>query len=91
MLFRSSVASAVPGLLTIRVQDNGKGMEETLMQQLNAGDLTQPRQGQAIGVRNVIARVQMYYGARGSVRFFRSPQGGLTVEIQIPLEQEEKE
>ena len=86
-----SVASAVPGLLTIRVQDNGKGMEETLMQQLNAGDLTQPRQGQAIGVRNVIARVQMYYGARGSVRFFRSPQGGLTVEIQIPLEQEEKE
>lgn len=88
-VIRVSVTSETPGMLTICVQDNGRGMEETLRQRLNSGAVLHGREGQAIGVQNVISRVQMYYGEKGSVYFREAPQGGLVVEIRIPMEEEE--
>ncbi len=86
---RVSVTADAPGVLKISVQDNGRGMEESLMERLNSGTMQPHGEGQAIGVRNVISRVQMYYGDRGGVQFRRAPQSGLIVEIRIPMAEEE--
>ena len=59
------VFSDTPEMLTLRVCDNGKGMESLMMHELNTYDVSKYNLGKAIGVRNVIARVRMYYGARG--------------------------
>lgn len=73
------------GNLLIQVGDNGKGMEESLMEELNSYQYGETDQKKSIGIRNVIARIHMYYEEQASVRFLRQPQGGLMVKLELPL------
>lgn len=82
-----SVTSEAPDMLTIRVQDNGRGMDEDLMNRLNHGEIPDRREN-AIGVQNVISRMEMYYAGRGSIRFRAAPQSGLIVEFRFPMQKD---
>lgn len=75
--------------LVLKVRDNGKGMNQELMNQLNEYNYDSRSAGTSIGVRNVIARVHMYYDDGGFVDFSRPEEGGLEVSVVIPLVEEE--
>lgn len=80
-----SVMKGESTTLLIQVTDNGKGMEEELMEELNSYCYEKDSGNKNIGIRNVIARVHMYYEEQASVRFLKRPQGGLTVRLELPL------
>lgn len=79
-----------PGRLVLRVRDNGKGMAPEMMQELNEGNASDVQPGKCIGVRNVISRIQMYYGSAGQVSFEKAEPTGLMVSIHIPTEEGQK-
>lgn len=71
--------------LNIRITDNGIGMEDALVQELNQYDHRAHKGAPGIGIRNVIARVQMYYGARASFTIQSTIKTGTEVQIIIPI------
>jgi two-component system sensor histidine kinase YesM len=76
-----------PDRIQIEVSDNGVGMSEEMLEQLNHYDYKTSRIETSIGVRNVITRIKLYYGEQGEIHFF-SDSHGTTVRIVIPAEQE---
>ena len=71
----------------LQVCDNGKGMDMEMIRELNEELPSDVQPGQCIGVRNVISRIQMYYGPDGWVSFEKAEPTGLTVSIHIPVEE----
>lgn len=71
--------------LFIEVSDNGVGMSAEQVDTLNNYDYRAGRIETSVGVRNVITRIKLYYGDKGSIRFF-SGDSGTTVQIIIPAE-----
>lgn len=76
-----------PGRLVLQVCDNGKGMDMEMIRELNEELPSDVQPGKCIGVRNVISRIQMYYGPDGWVSFEKAEPTGLTVSIHIPVEE----
>lgn len=69
----------------IVVKDNGIGVDEELARQLNQFDYKKESMESGIGVRNVITRIQLYYGEAGS--FYMEPLlQGTKVTVIIPYE-----
>ena len=71
--------------IRITVRDNGKGMDEELVNLFNSYDYRKDRIETSIGVRNVITRIKLYYGERGSFHM-ESGNSGTTAVIVIPAE-----
>ena len=71
----------------LQVCDNGKGMDMEMIRELNEELPSDVQPGKCIGVRNVISRIQMYYGSDGWVSFEKAEPTGLTVSIHIPVEE----
>jgi two-component system sensor histidine kinase YesM len=65
---------------TIRVRDNGHGMDEAMVRSLYRQE---PEQGYAVG--NLISRLQLYYGDTAGVAIESEPGKGTTILISIPL------
>ncbi|SFM02781.1 two-component system, sensor histidine kinase YesM [Paenibacillus sp. 1_12] len=75
------------------VEDNGPGIAEELIQRLYAESLSSQFDhilntgARQIGLRNVLARCQLYYGGRFSFTI-ESPQGqGTRIELILPVQQ----
>ncbi|MNH98618.1 Sensor histidine kinase YehU [compost metagenome] len=68
---------------TVRVQDNGHGMDEATVRSLRW-------QGQEHGyaVSNLISRLQLYYGEKADLTIESSPGQGVTVTLSMPLKGE---
>ena len=75
--------------LHITVEDNGSGMTEEALRQLNDPDY-KPHAGQSIGVWNTRQTLRLLYGDRAGVKISDSLLGGTLVELTIPLEVEER-
>ncbi len=73
------------GFIQIQVKDNGKGMPEDLVKLFNNYDYRKDQIETSIGVRNVITRLNLYYGTKGSFHI-DSNEGGTEVRIIIPYE-----
>lgn len=73
------------GSLFIEVSDNGAGMTREQVDTLNSYDYRTGRIETSVGLRNVITRIKLYYGEKGSIRF-SSENAGTTVRIIIPVE-----
>ena len=71
--------------IRIVVSDNGRGVEPELVEFFNSFDYRQESTETSIGVRNVIARVQLYYGDRGGFHM-QSGDGGTTATVWLPFE-----
>lgn len=46
--------------------------------------LDQNESGNSIGMRNILERIQLYYGERYYLRIVRSDETGTLVEVRIP-------
>ncbi len=70
--------------LYIEIWDNGNGMADTIVEQLNHGEYIRSEEKNCIGMENAITRIQMYYGERAKVKI-ESKQGEYTrIIIFIP-------
>jgi two-component system sensor histidine kinase YesM len=73
-------------LLTIRITDNGCGMDEDRIESLNEkmkqpGDMES--QYSSIGFFNVNSRIKLRYGKESGLTLANNPAGGLCVTIAI--------
>lgn len=70
-------------MLRIIVADNGSGMDSELVRLLNCYDYVADKVETSIGVRNVIARLKLYYGNDSSFRVV-SGETGTKITMEIP-------
>lgn len=68
----------------IVITDNGKGMNEEIVQQLNQGFYKGNKEKNHIGTQNAIDRLHMYYGEQGKVRIESVLGEGTNIYINIP-------
>lgn len=69
----------------IRIEDNGAGMEDELMEKINNGIYEDTGSKSSIGLKNAATRLKMYYGKVGSLRIERAKPEGTRVIIRIPF------
>ena len=72
--------------LIVCVEDNGKGMDEKLVKELNNYDYLSGTIEGSIGVRNVIMRIKYYYGEEGYI-FIESNEKGTKITAEILFEE----
>lgn len=72
--------------IAIRIQDNGCGMPDEMVREMNAGIFRKTDNKNHIGMENAITRIHMYYGDRAEVEIDSHPGQGTTVRILIPVE-----
>lgn len=71
--------------LLISIEDNGEAVSPQKLDELNRLLISPDDAGESTGISNVHRRLQIKYGARGGLRFSPRPDGGLRVDILIPL------
>ncbi|WP_339819641.1 sensor histidine kinase [Paenibacillus sp. FSL R7-0216] len=77
--------------LLLQVRDNGVGMDPELVRQLNAeyqhSQLEQVLStgGRQIGLRNILARCALYYGAGFAFSIQSAPEEGTTITLSLPI------
>ena len=70
--------------LQIIIYDNGKGIEEKLLEQINRGYLPKSSEKNHIGMENAINRIHMYYGDDAIVEITSKVNSYTKIRIQIP-------
>lgn len=84
---RQPEAPGMPGMLMLRVTDNGPGMnEETLAGLLE--DESAARRGMGIGLKYVKRLLESYYGSGDLLRIRSAPGEGTTLSVHIPIRSE---
>jgi two-component system sensor histidine kinase YesM len=83
-------AAAEDGRLVVRISDNGRGMPEDKLNDLNAKLSLQaseePSSNRGVGLINIARRLKLGYGASAGIRAGRSADGGMSFVIRIPCE-----
>ena len=72
------------GIVEIRVEDNGTGFPESVLESLRAEEDIVTEKGTRIGIRNGITRLALIYGPAAGVRFENREEGGAGVIIRLP-------
>lgn len=72
------------GDLILTVSDNGRGIEEDVLQMLNSPAHQIP--GGHLGLSNVDKIIRLYYGESYGVAVFSRPGEGCRVELRLPLD-----
>lgn len=69
--------------IAIEIKDNGKGIEPEILKELNSNldDDT------GIGVKNVLSRIQMYYGDKAYWNIQSITEKGTQIFLKLPIEQ----
>ena len=71
-------------VLEIVVEDNGVGLDEKILRQINDGFKEESETKRGIGLRNAVTRLHMYYGNAGKVRAKTASPTGTRIEVTIP-------
>ena len=79
--------------LVITFVDNGPGIQQELMDEINNSAWERESNGHHIGISNMLERLKLIYGGRAEVRFARDDgdYGGTRVWIAIPLNADEED
>ncbi|RKI83536.1 sensor histidine kinase [bacterium 0.1xD8-71] len=72
--------------IQIRIQDNGCGIPEETVREMNEGIFRKTDNKNHIGMENAITRIHMYYGENVDVKIESTIGKGTTVRILIPME-----
>ncbi|WP_219644301.1 sensor histidine kinase [Cohnella sp. CFH 77786] len=71
---------------SIRIEDNGAGIDEVTLQRLNSGKaLDHAGKGSGLGIQNVMERLRMYYGVRASCNISSEIGQGTRVTLVLPV------
>ena len=70
--------------IEIEIRDNGCGMPEEIVEDMNAGIFRKAGNKNHIGMENAITRIRMYYGERAQVVIESIEGWGTTVKMRIP-------
>lgn len=72
--------------VNIGIQDTGRGFEEEVLRELQAGRSVENERGERTGIWNVQRRLKLLYGENVSIRFNNDPaSGGAAVQVIIPV------
>ena len=69
----------------IRIEDNGTGFPESVLESLKTEEDIVTEKGTRIGIRNCITRLALIYGTAASVHFENREEGGARVVIRLPI------
>lgn len=72
--------------LSIIIRDNGKGMEESLVKEINSGSWKEDRGNLGIGIYNALMRLHMYCNAQETVEISASSGKGTEIRVNFPVE-----
>jgi two-component system sensor histidine kinase YesM len=72
------------GDVYIIVEDSGTGMTQKEIDEMNAS-ISEYDDSVGYGVRNVNKRIELMYGKIYGLFYIRNEQGGVTVEIHLPM------
>ena len=72
--------------IQIQIQDNGCGIPEETVREMNEGIFRKTDNKNHIGMENAITRIHMYYGENVDVKIESTIGKGTTVRILIPME-----
>ena len=75
----------------IIVSDDGPGIPEEMLQEINAGKAVEKKDGRHIGLSNLRERLKLQYGERAYMRVYSEDNMGTSIVVRIPLEGEEHE
>lgn len=89
-LIEIDISLTADNKLQIVVSDNGVGISDDMIAELNAYDYESDDDQSSIGLRNVFARIKIYYRLGGSFQIIRNPHHGIRVVLTIDYEEEEK-
>lgn len=78
-------AEAVRSNLLITVSDDGKGMAQEQLDQLNARIIAREPEGKSIGLKNVHSRIQLAFGEQYGLKIESTVDVGTKVLILLPL------
>lgn len=70
--------------IKISIEDNGRGIPEEIVQEINQGIFRQTDDKNHIGMENAITRIRMYYGEKAKVVIESRIGQGTAVHIRIP-------
>lgn len=68
------------------IQDNGHGMSDEHLEELNRYLVEDTNIGNHVGMKNVMLRLKLYYGDQFTFHIHSLPQLGTTVTLTIPLQ-----
>ena len=71
--------------LEIRIEDNGHGMDDELIKNVNSGIYEGGGSKSGIGMKNAATRLSMYYGKEGKLRVEKGEPDGTRIIINIPF------
>lgn len=78
------------GFLSIVIRDNGKGMNEGLVREINSLSWQQERGALGIGMYNALMRLHVYCNGQESVAVSSAPGKGTEIRVTFPAEIPEK-
>ncbi|MFS1514335.1 sensor histidine kinase [Chengkuizengella sp. SCS-71B] len=77
-------------VLVYYLQDNGVGMKEEKLSQLNQYMHSKKDMGDRVGIQNVIYRLKLYYEEQFEMLIDSEEGNGTTIQIRLPIEKEMK-
>lgn len=78
-------------MLEIRINDNGKGFPEEILDYLNEGKSIFRDGREHIGISNIVSRLKLYYGDHCTICFCNDESGGARVRMMLPINEREAE
>ena len=67
----------------MEIADTGRGFPPEVLAALQSG-APFGEDGQHIGIRNTLSRLEILFGGRASVQFRNAPEGGAQIILRIP-------
>ena len=75
--------------ISIYIEDNGCGMDDRMIDDINNGIYANESKGTGIGMKNAATRLKMYYGNNGRLRVEKASPRGTKVTITIPYKEKQ--
>ncbi|HWR11851.1 MAG TPA: histidine kinase [Rectinemataceae bacterium] len=75
----------VAGALSVRVEDDGVGMDEARLAEIRASLLAQTHSAEHIGLYNTNRHIQLVFGPQYGLSIHSAPGRGTSIEVRFPL------
>jgi len=70
------------------ISDNGPGFPEERLSELNSSIYISQSTENHLGIWNIIRRLKMLYGGKGTILFYNEEAGGAVVKMRLPRERD---